>query len=710
MATILLFTISLAQACTVSTTTSNPTTGQTVSFNVVTQGDEGRIDRLCEAGGALATDVNSPFTCTYSNTGSKTVTVIAYGLEFDSETNLRNCSTTLSVSAASSPNQAPVATITSPTGSQLVPAGRPFTISGTATDTDGDISSVEVQVASAPESCGDDQWRPATLVGSGSSVTWTRNWNPPANLFCTINVRANDNSSAQSTQASFSFRTGGELSTGGGSSAACVQSCINRVRISCPGGVRRDVSCCPGSEQSDCTAVCVGQRYRAPSCSVGGGGNTCTYGTPAFVTGQCGFGPTCQIVGNAATTTGTTAGLTLRYNNFLETPPGSVSLDCGNGVSRTLTCSGSSGNCSTTCSYTTSGSFSPRAVIQGVTCNGPTLTVSGGSTTTQTGSQGQTSGQTQNRQNTTTRRTTNVLTCSLAAPANAETGDRVEIRLTFNGAALSPGPTTINCGDGASVTAPGCISGVTGSGQCVAGCVYSVPGIFSVTSSIRGVRCSEASVNITQGEETETSSSAFSTNEASINISNFATSPSVILANVATRVTALVRSDQAVISAVCTPIGDQQRSCSCTLSSTTEPNPVVDCNVEPPVGGRYQITFTGQDGKTKNAEVTLTPGESGTIEVINRPSDNYSLYLIGLIIGIIAVALGYWFVQRLTAASTYKSNLYKRREQVLKEIDYTKASYMKGQLGQPQFQKIYNDKQKELTETNAKIAEAEKKK
>ena len=122
------------------------------------------------------------------------------------------------------------------------------------------------------------------------------------------------------------------------------------------------------------------------------------------------------------------------------------------------------------------------------------------------------------------------------------------------------------------------------------------------------------------------------------------------------------------------------------------------------------MTFTSEDGKTKSAEVTLTPGETGRVEVINRSGEGYSLYLIALILGLIAIVAGYLIFQKLTAASTYKNKLYKRRSELLKEIDFTKMSFMKGELGQEQFQKIYNDKQKELTETNSKIADVEKEK
>ena len=698
--------LGLAQACTVS----GPATGQigqALTFTVTGLTDGGSVQsKACGGGVTPSTLGATSFTCTYTTANSYPVTAIEQQSESPTPITCTSLQTTISTPAPAS-NQAPTVSISSPTSGQSIASETPFTISGSATDSDGSVSIVQVQIShTAGEACGaSDAWNPAIIVGQGASVTWIYSWTPPVGKTCVINVHAIDGASAQGPDASVSFRTN---APSGGSS--CVATCVNRINRVCPSGAQSSVQCCSVSECSD---TCVGTQYRAPiSCSAS---NTCSYGALSSVAGRCGYSapnqatPTCRI--SNAGVSGTSVSVALTYSG-LSNAVGSVSLSCGNGQTEALTCSGTSGSCSSTCTYNSAGAFSPSATIQGTSCSSFSLTATGttssSGTTTTTNQQSNSQGSNTNQQS-----NSNVLACSVNSLAEAHVGDQVNIQVQYSGASLSPGVLTVACGNGRSATAPGCTSNVMGRGSCTTSCSYDAPGTYSETTSIRGVSCTSNSINVVPGASTSGSSSGnaglqFTSSEANISIGNFATTPRTILENAATQVTALIQSNQPVKSVTCTPLDNAKSTCSCTLASTTIVNPVVDCSVQPPVSGRYQITFTGQDGKTKNAQVTLTPGQTGTIEVINRSADNNTLYA-AIAVAVLLIGYGAYFAYtKLTAALTAKQKLVQRRGELLREIDFAKMSYMKGEIAKDQFQKIYANKQEEMTNVNAKISEMEK--
>ena len=96
----------------------------------------------------------------------------------------------LTAATASTDTRLPTATVDAP--SQPAVVGRPFTISGSATDTDGMVGGVEVSVDSGAT------WHPAT----SGATSWSYTWTPPGPGTVSVEARATDDSAnTQSTPA-----------------------------------------------------------------------------------------------------------------------------------------------------------------------------------------------------------------------------------------------------------------------------------------------------------------------------------------------------------------------------------------------------------------------------------------------------------------------------------------------------------------------------
>ncbi len=695
----LLALIATVNACTVTGPTSG-NTGQALTFTLALVPGEINPSIVCGSGGTLGSATQTAFICTYSTTGSKIVSVSVTSGEGSS-----SCTATLTISLAT--NQPPSVSITAPSSGAPITSGAPYSISGTASDSDGSVSVVEVQIGTEA-GCGDGSWKTAT-----GTTSWGYSWTPPSGkIGCVIRARAKDNASVESQAASVTFSTSGTQAGGNQSQPqnTCTPSCNAKQKTTCVNNAptTQQVQCCAVSE---CTDTCVDGKYRqATACTAE---NTCQYGTAAYTKGKCDFNPACQVARPSKVTTNTPLPITVKYQGFTDPAnpaPNSISVNCGNGQTATATnCGGASGSCATTCTYTAAGNVAPQATVTGVTCTSETITLETNNTQTQ---QNQTTTQTTTDDDE-TQDTNKKPTCSLTSKGTTATGERTEITIQYANLVIKPGLVKVQCGNDKDVVAPGCDMDVFGKGQCKTSCTYSEAGTYTATAVIQGNTCT-TTINALQGEtqpgeQTQQPILTLESQEANITVSNFATSPQVILEDAETSITALVKSDQPITSATCTPLDNQQSSCSCELSTVSDTSAIATCQVQPPVNGKYQITFTAQDGKTKTAEVTLTPGQTGKIEVVNKPADNTMYLAITAVILLLAYG-AYYAYNKITGKLASSEKLYKKREETLKEIEFIKASYMKGELGKEQFQKMYNDKQEQLTEINMKIAEMGKRK
>ncbi len=677
---VLLFLAGLTQACTITPGSTTATVGQTVSFTLTGSTE---ATRICETrGSSLFISDATAFSCIYSNSGPKTVIVTAVDPSTEDPV---TC--TASVQVLEAANSLPSISVSGPI--PLLTRGDSYTFQGTASDSDGTVDRVRVRVTCT------NNFETDWLLATGTT-SWRRDWNVPNRVgnSCTVTAEARDNdrATAESPGVSFSTQPGrARGGTGEEGNSTCVPACSNRQRIICPENSFERVECCSAS---DCINTCTTDGlYRQPSCS----DFQCSYGSPQRVAGQCLAGATsgrCQIGTVTQTRIGVLTPVIIVYNNFAS-PPGTVSIQCGNGRTSTASCSGNSGNCSSTCTYTEPGTFTPQVSIQGTTCTTLTVSVTG---------QAQSSEQEEEEEPQQQRS----FTCSLSSPSEAETGGtRVEV--AYRAAPVPPGFVDIHCGNGKTASASGCGADVNGDGSCGATCTYE-EGQYTQTAAIQGVACTPSNTRVTQAPETNGGNLFDVQEEADISIDNFVTQPAVIIQDTETKLTALVKSDSPVTSAVCTPLDTQESSCECTLTQTTEPNPLVDCTVQPPVNGRYQITFTSSDGKTKTAEVMLAPGQTGTIQVVNKQGSPLTLYAVAAAVFLLLLYGAYYAYSRISEKLGYGDKLKAKRQSLLKEIDYAKVNYMKGQLTQEQFQKLYSDKQRELSDLNAKIAELGKKK
>ncbi len=669
---LLLFFLSLANACTISPQTTTGTTGQAISFTITKQESENTFTATCENGGS-STSLGraTSFICTYQTTGTKTITVTAASVEGGAS----QCTATATISLASGN---PTVSISSPYTADIISSGSPYTISGSANDSDGTVARVDVQIGGL---CGDG----ATWFQATGTKSWSYSWTPPASKEnCVIRARATDNSNSQTT-ASVTF------STSSAGSGSCTQSCSNKLKTMCPGGAFQPVQCCSAS---DCTATCVDGQYKAPTCSEA---NTCSYAVSTYVAGKCGYNPTCSITPEQAALNAPTT-MTINYEGFTHGEPGSVTLNCGNGQTSSTQCNGATGECTATCTYTSAGTFTPLASMQGATCTTRSITLTRGQANTTSGN-----GATNNVAGQPTARG---VSCSIEFQETAKSGDGVPVKIKYAGVLLPPGLITISCGNGRGATAPGCTSNVLGNGECSATCLFDAVGQYTPTALVQGANCTTSRITISQAQTTPPL--AIGQTDANITISNFATTPSIILEDVETKIATLVKSDVPVSSVQCEPVENRQSTCTCTLASATSTSTLMECTVKPPVRGKYRITLTAADGKIKTAEVTLTPGQAGKIDVINKGLD-YTFYAAVAAALLLLIYGAYYAYNKIQEKLTYKERLYKRRETLLKDVEYAKVGYMKGQINQQQFQKIYNAKQVELTSVRTKIAEAEKK-
>ncbi len=673
----LLVFLGLANSCTIT----GPATG-TINTDLtysITKSPGGTIGNSanCGIGGIKTLITDTQISCRYSSADQKTISA--------TETGESSSTCQLSVSISSASNAAPTISVSSPASGSTLTAGQAVTVSGSATD-DAGVSLVEVQIAT-DGTCGDGVWQSASGTNS-----WSFQYTPLSGKFgCKLKARSKDNTNQYSAETIISFSTSTVVAAN-----QCIATCNSKVKTTCPGGNTQPVQCCAAT---DCTATCTAdKKYQASTCSAS---NACTYSAAQFVVGKCGYGSACQISSSNQTAIGQQTAFTIKYQNYSDSAPGTVTLNCGDGHSTSISCLGSSGECHAICVYNSSGTYLSRATIQGIACTAQSLTVSAQSGTTG-----------QNPPQTNPNPITQPLNCNISTASEVKVGDRAVAMVSYSGATFAPGIVTLACGNGRTATVPGCISNVYGIGQCSSNCLYENPGNYVISTSIQGKVCTTAQVRVVPQVQANSSHAIQTTNsngeEAELSIQNFATTPATILENVSTRLTAIVSSSSPVKNATCTSLESNGRStCSCALSQTTSANPVLECTIQPPVRGTYEITFTNAEGKTKTALVPLTPGQVAKIEVINKATD-YTFYaFIGLIVLLVAYG-GYFVYNKVTEKLGQKDRLYKRRDELLREINFTKASYMKGQIGQDQFQRIYSARQGELSTINLKISEIEK--
>ncbi len=618
---VVLVFVGLAHSCTINGPTTG-TVGQQLSFTV-TLGNEILSTISCENG---VKQTSNTFTCLYTSAGSKTITASASNPD-----GISSCSFSSVISSAS--NSPPSVSITSP-GAGNPTVSSPVSISGSASDSDGTVQSVEVQIASV-NGCGDGQWRPAT-----GTTSWSYSWTAPSGKTgCQIKARSRDNGGTDSSEAIVTVSTSSTVNNANTTTetqpVACTASCFNKIRVSCPGSQQQAVECC---DASDCTNTCTGTQYRAPTCSAS---NQCVYATGVQVINQCGFGAACQVNVSRQTAFNASTAVTVNYQNF-AVPVGTINVNCGNGVTNPVTCSGATGTCATNCFYNQTGAVTPRVTIAGITCATNSVTVAPSATTSNPSTLAVT-----NAANSTTLKPP---VCNLTSVLTVNTGQHLVVTAKYSNVRTPPGLINIVCGNGRTTLASGCSANVTGEGECSGVCIYDLAGRFTPTAAISGATCGVKTVNVTSASAKPLSLEDLNTiislgNDMQLQIDTFVTTPATISENTPAKMTIIANSSEVLANASCRQTNGNN-PCSCTILKPSLPNPVVECSVQPPVKGNYEITFTAQNGRIKTAIVPLVPGETASIEV-NRNDDQLLTYIVVGTAGLLLLYLLYLIYQKI---------------------------------------------------------------
>jgi sulfur relay (sulfurtransferase) complex TusBCD TusD component (DsrE family) len=127
--------------------------------------------------GSLATITSYPYNSTWTPTSLGKYTIVAKAID-----NSGNAVTSAAVTVSVSANQPPTVTLTNPSKAATIPAGTPFTLSATASDSDGTVASVKF-------------FANGILVGTtGASPPYTAVWTPSGAGNYAIYAQATDNS------------------------------------------------------------------------------------------------------------------------------------------------------------------------------------------------------------------------------------------------------------------------------------------------------------------------------------------------------------------------------------------------------------------------------------------------------------------------------------------------------------------------------------
>ena len=134
----------------------------------------------------LGQDTTSPYTYTWSGAGSGSYTLTAKATD-------NGGATTTSSPSTITVNTLPNASITSPANGAVFPRRPTITITATATDADGTVTSVEFRDG-------------GTVLGRDTTAPYSYTWSNVATGSHTLRVRATDNASAVTTSAPVGIR------------------------------------------------------------------------------------------------------------------------------------------------------------------------------------------------------------------------------------------------------------------------------------------------------------------------------------------------------------------------------------------------------------------------------------------------------------------------------------------------------------------------
>ncbi|MEW5955109.1 MAG: hypothetical protein AB1626_01055 [Candidatus Micrarchaeota archaeon] len=428
----------------------------------------------------------------------------------------------------------------------------------------------------------------------------------------------------------------------------------------------------------------------------------------------------CQVSG--ASGAAGPVGVSLTFNGFSLGVSG-ASFDCGNGNSATgVSCgSGSSGACSGTCSYPMAGRFtlggSVRSGADSFPCgNSPdNAVISLASTPTPTP-------------------TATPLPTATPAPAcsvRSASGTAGSITVSIDYGGMTVSSSSIDCGNGNSATGVSCAGGV-----CSGTCAYPRAGRFTARALLNDRDCTNSLNNVVVSPAATPVSTAAATvmatvapaataspapggflaprePDANISVGESVVSPRVTIENVPTSISTVVSSDQPVRNVSCdSPRDNEDSLCSCSLSvQGTQGNVtsyIADCTVSPPVRGRYLMRLTNAQGRTKDVEFILTPGEEAVVQPVQRGPD-WTFYAIAAVALLLFVAMVYFAAMKLEEIITYKERLLEKKQGILNDMKMLKYRLMKRELDELAYKKAWDAKEKELAEVEARIAEAEKK-
>ncbi len=136
------------------------------------------------------------------------------------------------------------------------------------------------------------------------------------------------------------------------------------------------------------------------------------------------------------------------------------------------------------------------------------------------------------------------------------------------------------------------------------------------------------------------------------------------------------------------------------------------CQIFPPVNGSYVIRLGNAENASGVFIANLVPGKEATLYRVVVPLRSREFLLYGAILAG-AVLLGYAIYRAVRdplKKMGEKPMLERRRQELLKEMEYIKYRYLKREISDDEFKEAMLSREKELTEIKARLANLERQK
>jgi hypothetical protein len=233
-----------------------------------------------------------------------------------------------------------------------------------------------------------------------------------------------------------------------------------------------------------------------------------------------------------------------------------------------------------------------------------------------------------------------------------------------------------------------------------------------LTGEAGGLSCS-ATLSLAQGNTAATQAKGLegllgvSSVEANVSVEELATSPSVVIEGQPLKLSAVLSSSESVEVVGCAP-GNNASSCSCSVSGQP-PSQVLDCDVLPPVKGKYVVTLLAASGLKKEVGVVLNPGEKAMLapKALDFVYMAFQVLIVVLVAGAILFGL---LALREKMPKNEKKKLVERRKAVedrlaaiQEEFKTNKLLFMKGKKTVEQYKAFNEERTAEQTALQAEL-------